>query len=420
MYPIYIKSLQSNEKLAQKSHSKSLASSSTAFIDSKDLSRHEIEIRLQSSSTSSTRQPSRFPSRVPTRPPTAIPSIESVASSLVPNAISTYTPTVKPSKARPSPHPTFAPSKPTMVPSNIPTLSIVSIAPSPSIKGGNHSADSSSASSSNSMDDISVIGISVGIMSAIIVIVFLVAFFVRRRRFMKSYPPRMDLEWNERMSEQFVLSPVRSRVSPFDEVAEPVSPRTAERGRAGLNDKFDLTRLSNRMRPSSNSISSVSSFQSRFSSEVITLRDVNDLFFIPGSVLGPVSATLPEPTNKGREREVTEAMTQEGVDEYAPTPLVKPGGHRVRIKPRINSAVVHVIVPPTRLLIIQILDVEGCVWGKLHPVMFPEGFDYCNLESEGWTMLRDCRSSQADIVYWERTEILNAILVDVQEQMLDS
>jgi len=251
------------------------------------------------------------------------------------------------------------------------------------------------------MDANSVLGISIGVMMAIVVLVLLVGFHVhRRRRARKHYPPRMDLEWNERMSEQFVSSPSRR----FNEVdmssAEPTIPLKTDRPRSVLNEKFDLTRLSNRMRPSRDSVSSVSSIQSRFSSEVITLRDVNDLFFIPGSVLGPVSSTPSVPTNAGREREVTEALQQEGVDEYAPTPLVKPGGHRVRIKPRINSAVVHVIVPPTRLLITQLLDVEGCVWGKLHSVMFPEGFDYCNVESEGWTMLRDCRSSQADIVYW--------------------
>jgi len=94
-------------------------------------------------------------------------------------------------------------------------------------------------------------------------------------------------------------------------------------------------------------------------------------------------------------------VSEHDYDEYVATGYVKAAGHRIRAHPKLSSAPVHVIVPPMRLLVTETRMVEGCEWGKVHPIMFPYNFDKCNVITEGWTMLRDCRDKEP-VVFWDK------------------
>lgn len=94
-------------------------------------------------------------------------------------------------------------------------------------------------------------------------------------------------------------------------------------------------------------------------------------------------------------------VSEHDYDEYVATGYVKAAGHRIRAHPKLTSAPVHVIVPPMRLLVTETRMVEGCEWGKVHPIMFPYNFDKCNVITEGWTMLRDCRDKEP-VVFWDK------------------
>jgi hypothetical protein len=56
------------------------------------------------------------------------------------------------------------------------------------------------------------------------------------------------------------------------------------------------------------------------------------------------------------------------------------------------------------LRIKKTITIDDCIWGKLHPTMFPDGFDKCNTALDGWTLLADIRDPNPDnhIIFWEK------------------
>ncbi len=53
------------------------------------------------------------------------------------------------------------------------------------------------------------------------------------------------------------------------------------------------------------------------------------------------------------------------------------------------------------LLVTEVIEDDDCEWGKIHPSMFPEGFDKCNVYCDGWCLLVDSNDTPP-IVYWKK------------------
>lgn len=167
-----------------------------------------------------------------------------------------------------------------------------------------------------------------------------------------------------------------------------------------------------------NTTSERSRLSSRFSSEVLPVESLNDLYLAPGSIRPP--GFHAQRVRPSIEREIEEAIKSGEAVEYAATLLVKRLGHRVRMKPNTNAEVIHLIIPPIRLLITNVLTVPGIAeWGKLHPVMLPENFSFTQDDgyvfdpsADGWTLLKDFRNRKND-VFWEKVSTLEQDYSDV-------
>ncbi len=72
---------------------------------------------------------------------------------------------------------------------------------------------------------------------------------------------------------------------------------------------------------------------------------------------------------------------------------------------------IYLVVPSMTLLITNVITIDNCEWGKVHPKMFPDEFHAKNTQyADGWTLLNDNRATCSlittedldakPIIYW--------------------